>query len=117
MNGDYKMFNSRLKEHLKAAEDELAMHKLMLHGLTAKTMALTIDDNFLIIDANEKISLDVSLFHQRHRSLTQRNSPSIRRESSVLQNLRVVIDKHHSVSDNYPFLHADGSLIWVRGSW
>lgn len=111
------MFDSRLKEELKAAKAELSMHKQMLHGLTAETMALTVDGNFNIIDANERFLSTLGYTTSAIGKPLNNIVPAYVVNLPCYRNLLSAVEKGHSVSDIYRFLHSNGSLIWIRAVW
>ncbi len=111
------MFNNHLKQELQEAKNQLKMQQQLLNAFTQETAAITVDENFNIVEANSKF-LDVLGY----------NSASIKRPLSEIvpsyvvslpcyHNLLDAVAKGHSTSDNYRFLHADGSLVWLWGLW
>ncbi len=111
------MFNKRLKNELEILKKELFIHKQLLNGLTEKTLALVVDENFKIIDANSNF-LDALGYTQKDlgRSLNE-IVPHYVAGLDYYKNLRESIMRGQSVSDVYRFLHSDGRLIWIRGFW
>lgn len=112
-----KMFNSHLKQELQEANKRLAMHEQLLTGLNDETLAFTVNENFEIVDANSKF---LSVLGYDSTSIKRPLSeivPSYVVNLPCYHNLREAVGKGHSVSDNYRYLHVDGSLVWLWGLW
>ncbi|XXE15067.1 PAS domain-containing methyl-accepting chemotaxis protein [Pseudomonas sp. Z1-12] len=111
------MFNNHLKQELQEAKQHLAVLQQLLTGLTEETLTLTLDENFNIVDANSKFLKALGYESSSIKRPLREIVPGYVVNLPCYRNLREAVDKGHSVSDNYRYLHADGSLVWLWGLW
>ncbi|QXI30026.1 methyl-accepting chemotaxis protein [Pseudomonas vanderleydeniana] len=112
------MFNSHLKKILESKEEELFELKQLFHGMTAEMISVVLDPQFRVIDFNQRFLdlLGYKAEQMRDRPLDN-FVPAYVKNLPCFHNLQAAVAKGVSVSDNYRFLRADGSLAWLHGSW
>ncbi|KPW19793.1 Chemotaxis protein [Pseudomonas cannabina pv. alisalensis] len=112
------MFNTRLKKELQAQQAELFMYRQMQKGIDARMLALTLDASNRITHANDNFlqALGYTLDQILGRDLDQL-IPSYVRQLSCYRDLKSAVQNGESVIDRYRFLHANGSLVWIRAMW
>jgi len=112
------MFNTHLKKRLESKEEELFKLHQLFHGMTAEMVSLVLDPQFHILDFNQRFLdlLGYTAEQVRDRQLEQ-IVPAYVKTLDCYRNLKAAVAKGESVSDNYRFLRADGSLAWLQGSW
>ncbi len=112
------MFNSNLKKILESKEEELFELKQLFHGMTAEMVSVVLDPQFRIIDFNQRF---LDLLGYKAEQVKDRPLdnfvPAYVKNLPCFHNLQAAVAKGVSVSDNYRFLRADGSLSWMHGSW
>ncbi|SDT32541.1 methyl-accepting chemotaxis sensory transducer with Pas/Pac sensor [Pseudomonas prosekii] len=111
------MFNSAIRNELEQNKKELAIYKQIIDALNEETMALTVDENFIIIDANSKFLSELGYTSKDIGRPLGEIVPAYVVDLPCYKNLRSAVKNGTSVSDNYRFLHGDGSLAWIRGVW
>ncbi|MBJ7370684.1 MAG: methyl-accepting chemotaxis protein [Pseudomonas sp.] len=111
------MFNKNIKQELQKSKNELALSQQLLKGLTEETLALTVDEDFNIVDANSKflscLGYSTSLIGRPLSEIV----PNYVVNLPCYRNLRDAVKIGSSVSDNYRYLSAGGSLAWLWGVW
>ncbi|RJY23054.1 chemotaxis protein, partial [Pseudomonas syringae pv. actinidiae] len=109
------MFNTRLKKELQAQQAELSMYRQMQKGMDARMVSLSLDASNRIAHANDNFlrALGYTAEQLLGRELDQM-VPTYVKQLDCYRNLKLAVQKGESVIDNYRFLHADGSLVWVR---
>ncbi|WP_024644851.1 methyl-accepting chemotaxis protein [Pseudomonas syringae] len=112
------MFNTRLKKELQAQQAELSMYRQMQKGIDARMLSLTLDASNRISHANENFltTLGYTLDQVVGRDLDHL-IPSYVRQLSCYRDLKSSMQNGESVIDRYRFLHANGSLVWIRAMW
>ncbi|RMU27227.1 Methyl-accepting chemotaxis protein, partial [Pseudomonas amygdali pv. morsprunorum] len=112
------MFNTRLKKELQAQHAELSMYRQMQKGMDARMVSLSLDANNRIVHANDNFlrALGYSADQLLGKDLDQM-VPSYVKQLDCYRNLKLAVQKGESVIDNYRFLHANGSLVWIRAMW
>ena len=111
------MFNRHLKQELQDAKKQIKLQQQLLTAFTDETLALTVDEHFNIIEANTQF---LKVMGYASTSISRPLSeivPSYVVNLPCYRNLREAVAKGHSTSDNYRFLHTDGSLLWLWGLW
>lgn len=112
------MFNTRLKKELQAQHAELSMYRQMQKGMDARMVSLSLDANNHIVHANDNFlrALGYSADQLLGKDMDQM-VPSYVKQLDCYRNLKLAVQKGESVIDNYRFLHANGSLVWIRAMW
>nr|WP_281737533.1 PAS domain-containing methyl-accepting chemotaxis protein [Pseudomonas syringae] len=81
-------------------------------------VSLSLDANNRIVHANDNFlrALGYSADQLLGKDLDQM-VPSYVKQLDCYRNLKLAVQKGESVIDNYRFLHANGSLVWIRAMW
>ncbi|MFA0943119.1 MULTISPECIES: methyl-accepting chemotaxis protein [Pseudomonas syringae group] len=112
------MFNTRLKKELQAQQAELFMYRQMQKGIDARMLSMTLDASNRISHANGNFlqALGYTLDQLVGRDMDQL-VPSYVRQLACYRDLKSATQNGESVIDRYRFLHANGSLVWIRAMW
>ncbi|WEK07311.1 MAG: PAS domain-containing methyl-accepting chemotaxis protein [Candidatus Pseudomonas colombiensis] len=112
------MFNNGLKKDLLAKDAELLSLRQLLAGLSEEMISLTIDTEFRILAFNPLFSKALGY---RDDQLIGRPMmdivPGYVKNLPCFRNFQDAVARGTSVSDDYRYLRADGSLAWFRAAW
>jgi methyl-accepting chemotaxis protein len=112
------MFNNKLKQQLSAQADELVELRQLVAGMTHEMLSLDIDTSLRIIACNELFAATLGYTEaQLVGRLMTDLVPSYVTKLPCYNNFRAAVAAGTSVSDNYRYLKADGSLVWVNAHW
>ncbi|MET3714491.1 PAS domain S-box-containing protein [Pseudomonas sp. PvP001] len=112
------MFNNKLKQQLSAQADELVELRQLVAGMTNEMLSLDIDTSLRIIACNELFATTLGYTEaQLVGRLMTELVPSYVTKLPCYNNFRSAVAAGTSVSDNYRYLKADGSLVWVNAHW
>ena len=112
------MFNARLKKQLQSQESELFELRQLRDGLNREMLTLSIDSAFKITACNENFG--VALGYAPDRLLGRAMADIVPQYVSKLpcfHNFRAAVAAGKSITDDYRYLHADGSLVWIHAHW
>ncbi len=112
------MFNTKLKSRLISQEAELSELRQLRDGLDREMLTLTIDSTFKIIACNDNFA--EALGYTQDRLIGRAMSDIVPHYVSKLpcfHNFRDAVTSGKSITDDYRYLHADGSLVWIRAHW
>lgn len=112
------MFNTRLKSQLKSQEAELSALRQLRDGLNREMLTLSIDSAFAITACNENFAQ--ALGYTQNQLLGRAMADIVPKYVSRLpcfHNFRAAVAAGKSISDEYRYLHADGSLVWLHAHW
>ncbi|MDO4237750.1 MULTISPECIES: PAS domain-containing methyl-accepting chemotaxis protein [Pseudomonas] len=112
------MFNTKLKNQLHAQTAELLELRQLRDGLNREMLTMSIDPAFKIIACNEHFA--GALGYDQDRLLGRAMADVVPQYVSKLpcfHNFRAAVAAGKSISDEYRYLHADGSLVWLHAHW
>nr|WP_279308348.1 PAS domain-containing methyl-accepting chemotaxis protein [Pseudomonas orientalis] len=112
------MFNTKLKNQLHAQTAELLELRQLRDGLNREMLTLSIDPAFKIIACNENFA--DALGYNQDRLVGRAMADVVPQYVSKLpcfHNFRAAVAAGKSISDEYRYLHADGSLVWLHAHW
>lgn len=112
------MFNTKIKNQLQSQSAELSELRQLRDGLNRETLTLSIDATFKITACNDNFAQ--ALGYTQNQLLGRAMSDIVPQYVSKLpcfHNFRAAVAAGKSVSDEYRYLHADGSLVWIHAHW
>ncbi|MEG8235363.1 PAS domain-containing methyl-accepting chemotaxis protein [Pseudomonas orientalis] len=112
------MFNTKLKNQLHAQTAELLELRQLRDGLNREMLTMSIDPTFKIIACNEHFA--GALGYNQDRLVGRAMADVVPQYVSKLpcfHNFRAAVAAGKSISDEYRYLHADGSLVWLHAHW
>ncbi|PKH19188.1 methyl-accepting chemotaxis protein [Pseudomonas sp. CFBP13528] len=112
------MFNTKIKNQLHAQTAELLELRQLRDGLNREMLTMSIDPTFKIIACNENFAR--ALGYDQDRLLGRAMADVVPQYVSKLpcfHNFRAAVAAGKSISDEYRYLHADGSLVWLHAHW
>jgi len=112
------MFNAKLKKQLQSQENELLELRQLRDGLNREMLTLSIDSTFKITECNENFG--AALGYAPGRLLGRAMAEIVPQYVSQLpcfHNFRAAVAAGKSITDDYRYLHADGSLVWIHAHW
>ena len=112
------MFNNKIKNQLHSQAAELSELRQLCDGLNREMLTLSIDSTFKITGCNETFAK--AMGYTQDRLLGRAISDIIPHYLSQLpcfHNFRAAVAAGKSISDEYRYLHADGSLVWLHAHW
>lgn len=112
------MFNTKIKNQLQSQAAELSELRQLRDGLNREMLTLSIDSTFKITACNE--SFAVALGYTEDQLLGRAMSDIVPQYVSKLpcfHNFRAAVAAGKSITDEYRYLHADGSLVWLNAHW
>ena len=112
------MFNNTLKKQLQTQADELSELRQLRDGLRREMLMLSIDSTFKITECNENFAntLGYSPGQLIGRAMAE-IVPQYVSKLPCFHNFRAAVAAGKSVTDDYRYLHADGSLVWLHAHW
>ncbi|XKV49653.1 PAS domain-containing methyl-accepting chemotaxis protein [Pseudomonas sp. nanlin1] len=112
------MFNSRMKQELAALRAEVAQLRQMRDGMQGEMLALTLDGEGRIADAN---ALFLAHMGYSRDGLLGRSIddlvPAYVKQLDCYRNLKKAIANGDHISDVYRLLRGDGRENWMRAVW
>lgn len=112
------MFNTKIKNQLQSQAAELSELRQLRDGLNREMLTLSIDSTFKITACNE--SFAEALGYTEDQLLGRAMSDIVPQYVSKLpcfHNFRAAVAAGKSITDEYRYLHADGSLVWLNAHW
>ncbi len=112
------MFNSKLRNQLISQQAELSELRQLRDGINREMLTLSIDSTFKIIACNQNFA--TALGYSPDRLLGRAMSDIVPQYVSKLpcfHNFRAAVASGQSITDEYRYLHADGSLVWIHAHW
>lgn len=112
------MFNTKLKAQLASQHNELLELRQIRDGLSREMLAMTIDSTFRVSECNDNFAL--ALGYGRDQLLGRAMAeivPGYVTKLPCFHNFRAAVAAGRSISDDYRYLHADGSLVWLHAHW
>ena len=112
------MFNTKIKNQLQSQAAELSELRQLRDGLNREMLTLSIDSTFKITACNE--SFAEALGYTEDQLLGRAMSDIVPQYVSKLpcfHNFRAAVAAGKSITDEYRYLHADGSLVWLHAHW
>ena len=112
------MFNTKIKNQLQSQGAELSELRQLRDGLNREMLTLSIDSTFKITACNE--SFAQALGYTQNQLLGRAMADIVPQYVSKLpcfHNFRAAVAAGKSISDEYRYLHADGSLVWLHAHW
>ena len=112
------MFNTKIKNQLQAQAAELLELRQLRDGLDREMLTLSIDSAFEITACNENFAQ--ALGYTQNQLLGRAMDAIVPQYVSKLpcfHNFRAAVAEGKSISDEYRYLHADGSLVWLHAHW
>jgi len=112
------MFNSKIKQQLNVQAAELAQLRQLRDGLDREMLTLSIDPTLNITACNDNFAN--ALGYTREQLLGRAMADIVPQYVARLpcyQNFRAAVSAGRSITDEYRYLHADGSLVWIHAHW
>ena len=112
------MFNTKIKNQLQSQAAELSELRQLRDGLNREMLTLSINSTFKITACNE--SFAQALGYTQNQLLGRAMADIVPQYVSKLpcfHNFRAAVAAGKSISDEYRYLHADGSLVWLHAHW
>nr|WP_314564092.1 PAS domain-containing methyl-accepting chemotaxis protein [uncultured Pseudomonas sp.] len=112
------MFNTKFKNQLQSQTAELAQLRQLRDGLTHEMLTLSIDSTFKITACNDNFAQ--ALGYTQSQLLGRAMADIVPQYVSKLpcfHNFRAAVAAGKSISDEYRYLHVDGSLVWIHAHW
>ncbi|ONH51135.1 methyl-accepting chemotaxis sensory transducer with Pas/Pac sensor [Pseudomonas cedrina] len=112
------MFNTKIKNQLQSQSAELSQLRQLRDGLDREMLMLSIDSAFRIIACNDNFANALGYTQDQllGRALDQ-IVPQYVSKLPCFHNFRAAVAAGKSISDDYRYLHADGSLVWLHAHW
>lgn len=112
------MFNRHLKKQLEEQSAELSLLHQLREQMEATKLSITLDPDFRMVAVNQKFAqtLGYSVEQLQGRAMAD-IVPAYVKNLPCFHNFRSAVAKLAPVSDDYRFLHADGSLAWLHIEW
>ncbi|WWF43761.1 PAS domain-containing methyl-accepting chemotaxis protein [Pseudomonas trivialis] len=112
------MFNSKIKQQLNVQAAELAQLRQLRDGLNHEMLTLSIDPTFKITACNDNFAHALGYTPEQllGRAMTD-IVPQYVSRLPCYQNFRAAVAAGKSITDEYRYLHADGSLVWIHAHW
>lgn len=112
------MFNTKIKNQLQSQAAELSELRQLRDGLNREMLTLSIDSTFKITACNENFA--EALGYTQDRLLGRAMADIVPQYVSKLpcfHNFRAAVAAGKSITDEYRYLHSDGSLVWLHAHW
>lgn len=112
------MFNRKIKNQLNSQAVELSELRQLRDGLSRGMLTLCFDSTFKIIECDQSFAetLGYSQDQLVGRSIAD-IVPLFASEPPCFQKFRAAVTAGKSVADDYRYLHADGSFVWLFAHW
>jgi methyl-accepting chemotaxis protein len=112
------MFNGHLKKQLEEQAAELSRLRQFAEQMSATKLSITLDPEFRIAKVNQKFAktLGQTVEQLQGRAMAE-IVPSYVKTLPCFHNFRAAVAKLAPISDQYRYLHADGSLVWLHVDW
>jgi len=112
------MFNTILKRQLAEQAAELTELRQLVGGLQREMLTLNVDLNLHIIECNDSFAKALGYTPAQLVGRPMGDIvPSYVSKLPCYHSLRAAIGSGSSITDDYRFLRADGSLVWIRAHW
>ena len=112
------MFNTKIKNQLQSQAAELSELRQLRDGLNREMLTLSIDSTFKITSCNENFAEALGYPQDRLRGLAMADIvPRYVSKLPCFHNFREAVAAGKSITDEYRYLHADGSLVWLHAHW
>lgn len=112
------MFNAKIKNQLQSQTAELSELRQLRDGLNRQMLTLSIDSTFKITSCNENFAEALGYPQDRLRGLAMADIvPRYVSKLPCFHNFRAAVAAGKSITDEYRYLHADGSLVWLHAHW
>jgi methyl-accepting chemotaxis protein len=112
------MFNTKIKNQLQSQSAELSELRQLRDGLNREMLTLSIDSTFKITACNK--NFEEALGYTEDQLLGRAMADIVPQYVSKLpcfHNFRAAVAAGKSITDEYRYLHADGSLVWLHAHW
>lgn len=112
------MFNTKIKNQLQSQTAELLELRQLRDGLNCEMLTLSIDSAFKIIACNENFAQ--ALGYSQNQLVGRAMADIVPEYVSKLpcfHDFRAAVAAGKSISDEYRYLHAHGSLVWLHAHW
>ncbi|WP_283101091.1 PAS domain-containing methyl-accepting chemotaxis protein [Pseudomonas sp. MWU13-2517] len=112
------MFNNKFKKQLESQESELSELRQLRDGLNREMLTLSIDSTFKITACNDNFANALGYAPDRlvGRPMAE-IVPQYVSKLPCFHNFRAAVAAGKSITDEYRYLHADGSLVWLHAHW
>ena len=112
------MFNTKIKNQLQSQAAELSELRQLRDGLNREMLTLIIDSTFKITACNENFAEALGYTQDRLLGLAMADIvPQYVSKLPCFHNFRAAVAAGKSITDEYRYLHADGSLVWLNAHW
>lgn len=112
------MFGKKLTARVSELEAELVSLRRLQAAFTSEMLSVTIDAEFTFTDVNEKFCAAVGYDYAELVGKPMSGIvPSYVATLPCFINLKAAVAAGTAVTDDYRFIHKNGSLIWVHATW
>ena len=112
------MFNTKIKNQLQSQAAELSELRQLRDGLNREMLTLIIDSTFKITACNENFAEALGYTQDRLLGLAMADIvPQYVSKLPCFHNFRAAVAAGKSITDEYRYLHSDGSLVWLHAHW
>nr|WP_047528721.1 PAS domain-containing methyl-accepting chemotaxis protein [Pseudomonas sp. 11/12A] len=112
------MFNTKIKNQLQSQAAELSELRQLRDGLNREMLTLIIDSTFKITACNENFAETLGYTQDRLLGLAMADIvPQYVSKLPCFHNFRAAVAAGKSITDEYRYLHSDGSLVWLHAHW
>nr|WP_296261328.1 MULTISPECIES: PAS domain-containing methyl-accepting chemotaxis protein [unclassified Pseudomonas] len=112
------MFGRKQKARLSAMEAELVSLRRLQEAFASEMLSLTFDSEFRLADVNGKFCRAIG--YDRAELLGKPMAEFLPGYVSTLpcfRNLKSAVSAGTAVTDDYRYIHKNGSLIWLHATW
>lgn len=112
------MFNQHLKHKLQKQEQELHQLRQLAGLMTSTALYIELNNDFTITAVNQPFAqaLGYTPEQLQHRPMAE-IVPAYVSKLPCFHNFRAAVAQFKAVSDNYRYLHCNGSLAWLHVNW
>lgn len=112
------MFNANLKKQLQSQANELSELRQLRDSLDREMLTLSIDSSFEITTCNENFANALGYTPDRLKGRPMSEIvPQYVSKLPCFHKFRAAVAAGNSITDDYRYLHADGSLVWLHAHW
>lgn len=112
------MFSRKLKAQLNGMEAELVSLRRLQEAFASEMVSITVDSDFKLVEVNEKFCTAIgydaaALLGKPMTDIV----PGYVSSLPCFRNFKAATARGAAVTDDYRFIHKNGSLIWLHATW
>lgn len=112
------MFGKKLTARVSELEAEVVSLRRVQDAFTSEMLSITVDSEFTFTDVNEKFCAAVGYDYAELVGKPMGGFvPSYVATLPCFINLKAAVAAGTAVTDDYRFIHKNGSLIWLHATW